>query len=217
MVNALMVEVLHRADILSQHPADERSAVAAEGDLRLDPPLRVVMDEASNITPVEDLASRLADSGGRSIQVYVYILSPAQLRQRRGAEGAVEIWDNAAIKLVLGGLSTAADLRGISDLLGDRQVDQTSVSTGRSPDQVTVSTRTERALTVAALRKLGDGEALLLYRNLRAARVRVPGTWEDPKVDTVVRASRRGARQLIVDVQTTAPSGGAFTPVGGGG
>jgi type IV secretory pathway TraG/TraD family ATPase VirD4 len=196
MVNALMVEVLHRADILSQHPTDTDLAHHAHGDLRLDPPMRVVMDEASNITPLEDLAARLADSGGRGIQLYVYIQSHSQLRQRWGVEGAVEIWDNAAIKLILGGLSNAKDLRDISELLGDRHLDQASVSTGASHN-VTVSTRTERALAVDAIRELGDGEALLLYRNMRAAKVHLPGTWEVPDIDKQVTISRREARQLI--------------------
>ena len=217
MVNALMVEVLHRADILSQHPTDEQLTEDAHGDLRLDPPLRVVMDEASNITPVEDLGTRLADSGGRGVQLYVYIQSPSQLRQRWGPEGAVEIWDNASIKLVLGGLSNAKDLRDISELLGDRHVDQASVSTGRqSHDQVTVSTRTERALAVDAIRELRDGEALLLYRNMRAAKVRMPGTWEVPHIDRLVTASRRDARRIIAGSTgrgtdgTPRATGGAF-------
>src|ERR1043165_520092 len=102
----------------------------------------------------------------------------------------------SAIKLILGGLSNAKDLRDISELLGDRHLDQASVSTGASHN-VTVSTRTERALAVDAIRELGDGEALLLYRNMRAAKVHLPGTWEVPDIAKQVTISRREARQLL--------------------
>ncbi|MFD9701266.1 type IV secretory system conjugative DNA transfer family protein [Lentzea sp. NPDC059081] len=209
MVNALMVEVLHRADILSQRPTAEQLSVPAYGDLRLDPPLRIVMDEAANITPVDDLSARLADSGGRGIQIYVYVQNFSQLRQRWGAEEAIEIWDCASIKLVLGGLSNSKDLLALSDLLPERIIDQASVSTGSAArDQVTISPWRQRALTVDAIRELRDGEALLFYRNLRAAKVDLPGWWETTDLADRVTQSRNEARTLIA----TSPNAGASPP-----
>lgn len=203
MVNALMVEVLHRADILSQHPTAEQLNAPAYGDLRLDPPLRIVMDEAANITPVDDLSARLADSGGRGIQLYVYVQNFSQLRQRWGFEEATEIWDCASIKLVLGGLSNSKDLLALSDLLPERIVDQASVSTGTAVrDQVTVSPWRQRALTIDEIRELGDGEGLLFYRNLRAAKVDLPGWWETPDLADLVAQSRNEARKLLAASQT---------------
>lgn len=198
MVNALMVEVLHRADILSQRPTAKQLSAPAYGDLRLDPPLRVVMDEAANITPVDDLSARLADSGGRGIQLYVYVQNFSQLRQRWGFEEATEIWDCASIKLVLGGLSNSKDLMGLSELLPERIIDQASVSTGSAArDQVTVSPWRQRALTIDEIRELGDGEGLLFYRNLRAAKVDLPGWWETPELAGLVTQGRNEARQLL--------------------
>ncbi|MEU3650982.1 TraM recognition domain-containing protein [Lentzea sp. NPDC034063] len=198
MVNALMVEVLHRADILSQRPTAEQLRAPAYGDLRLDPPLRIVMDEAANITPVDDLSSRLADSGGRGIQVYVYVQNFSQLRQRWGIEEATEIWDCASIKLVLGGLSNSKDLLALSDLLPERIIDQTSVSTGSAArDQVTVSPWRQRALTIDEIRELRDGEGLLFYRNLRAAKVDLPGWWETPDLADLVTQSRAEVRKVL--------------------
>ncbi|WP_410646286.1 type IV secretory system conjugative DNA transfer family protein [Amycolatopsis sp. cmx-4-54] len=197
MITALMAEILHRTDILSQKPGAEQFTKRPQGDLRLDPPFRVVMDEASGITPLEDLAARLADSGGRGVQLYVYVQSLSQLRQRWGVEQATEIWDNASIKLILGGLSNAKDLQSISDLLRERAVDQASVSTGNARDQVTISPRMERALTVDAIRELGEGEALLFYRNMRAARVELPGWWDSPDIRDRVIASREETRRIV--------------------
>lgn len=210
MVNALMVEVLHRADILSQRPTAEQLSAPAYGDLRLDPPLRIVMDEAANITPVDDLSARLADSGGRGVQIYVYVQNFSQLRQRWGVEEAIEIWDCASIKLVLGGLSNSKDLMALSDLLPERIIDQASVSTGSAArDQVTVSPWRQRALTVDAIRELRDGEGLLFYRNLRAAKVDLPGWWETPDLSDLVTHSRNEARKLLAayaSVDTCSPS-----------
>ncbi|SEP53981.1 TraM recognition site of TraD and TraG [Amycolatopsis saalfeldensis] len=199
IVNCLMAEILHRAEVLSQFPTKEQMASEnfADGDLRLDPPLRIVMDEAANVTPVEDLAARLADSGGRGIELYVFVQSFAQLRQRWGPEQAIEIWDNASAKLILGGLSNYRDLESMSRLLQERAIDQTSVSTGPDRSQVSVSQRYQSALPVNEIRELVDGQALLFYRNMAATIVDLPGWWETPDLAERVQRSRTRTRQLV--------------------
>lgn len=197
IVNALAKEILHRADVLSQHPTAEQLAGPAAGDLRLDPPLRAVLDEAANVTPLDDLASLMADSGGRGIQLYVYVQSLSQLRQRWGPEQATEIWDNASIKLILGGLSNSRDLEEMSRLLPERAIDQASISSGVDRSQVTVSQRMQRALTGNQIRELPDGQALLFYRNLPGAVVDLPGWWETPDLQERVQRSRTETRQLV--------------------
>lgn len=197
VVNALAKEILHRADVLSQHPTAEQLASPAAGDLRLDPPLRAVLDEAANVTPLDDLASLMADSGGRGIQLYVYVQSLSQLRQRWGPEQATEIWDNASIKLILGGLSNSRDLEEMSRLLPERAIDQASISSGPDRSQVTVSQRMQRSLTGNQIRELPDGQALLFYRNLPGAIVDLPGWWETPDLLERVQRSRTETRQLV--------------------
>ncbi|HEY3690556.1 MAG TPA: TraM recognition domain-containing protein [Pseudonocardiaceae bacterium] len=199
IVNALMSEILHESDIISQSPTREQLSRPAEGDLRLDPPLRIVMDEAAGVTPIEDLAQRMADSGGRGVQLYVFVQSFSQLRQRWGLEQATEIWDCASVKLILGGLSNARDLEEISRLLRERGVSQVSVSTGADRSQVTSSQRWLRALTPDQIRTLPDGEGLMLYRNLDGAKVDLPGWWEQDDLKDVVRASRIQSRQMVLD------------------
>ncbi|WP_410570357.1 type IV secretory system conjugative DNA transfer family protein [Amycolatopsis sp. cmx-4-61] len=199
IVNALMSEVLHRAEILSQFQTDEQltSPAFAEGDLRLDPPLRVVMDEAANVSPQEDLSMRLADSGGRGIELYVFVQSFSQLRQRWGPEQAIEIWDNASVKLILGGLSNYRDLEAMSRLLQERAIDQTSVSTGPGRSQVQVSQRYRSALPINQIRELVDGQGLLFYRNMPATLVDLPGWWQTPGLADRVQRSRAQTRQLV--------------------
>jgi type IV secretory pathway TraG/TraD family ATPase VirD4 len=198
IVNALMADILHRTDVLSQFPTAAQLAAPAHGDLRLDPPIRVVMDEAANVTPVEDLAQRLADSGGRGVQLYIYVQSRSQLRQRWGTEQATEIWDNAAVKLVLGGLANSRDLEEMSRLLARRTVEQTSVSSGLDRNQVTVSQNDHRrALEGNEIRELPDGAALLFYRNLPGAVIDVPGWWQTPDLAELAQHSRTETRRLL--------------------
>ncbi|WP_054047400.1 type IV secretory system conjugative DNA transfer family protein [Alloactinosynnema sp. L-07] len=199
IINALAKEILHRADVLSQHPTAELLAAPAAGDLRLDPPLRAVLDEAANVTPLDDLASLMADSGGRGIQLYVYVQSLSQLRQRWGPEQATEIWDNASIKLVLGGLSHSRDLEEMARLLPERAIDQASISSGPARSQVTVSQRMRRALTGNEIRELPDGQALMFYRNLAGAIVDLPGWWEAADLRERVQSSRDETRRLVAE------------------
>ncbi|RLK58371.1 type IV secretory system conjugative DNA transfer family protein [Actinokineospora cianjurensis] len=199
IVNALAKEVLHRAELLSQHPTIEQLSGPADGDLRLDPPLRAVLDEAANVSPLDDLASLMADSGGRGIQLYVYAQSMSQLRQRWGPEQALEIWDNASIKLVLGGMSASRDLEEISRLLTMRDIAQTSVSTGTGSGQVTVSQRRQRALTGSEIRELPEGQALLLYRNVAGTVVDLLGWWETPDLRESVQRSRAEIRRRVLE------------------
>jgi type IV secretory pathway TraG/TraD family ATPase VirD4 len=213
IVNALMSEVLHRAEVLSQFPTEAQAAspTFADGDLRLDPPLRVVMDEAANVSPQEDLSMRLADSGGRGIELYVFVQSFSQLRQRWGPEQAIEIWDNASVKLILGGLSNFRDLESMSRLLQERAIDQTSVSTGPDRSQVQVSQRYQSALPVNQIRELVDGQALLFYRNMPATLVDLPGWWESPDLAERVQHSRVQTRQLVAATGGQMPSEPADT------
>jgi type IV secretory pathway TraG/TraD family ATPase VirD4 len=205
IVNALAKEILHRADVLSQLATAEQLAMPAYGDLRLDPPLRAVLDEAANVTPLDDLPERMADSGGRGIETYVYVQSLSQLRQRWGPEQAIEIWDNSSVKLVLGGLSAPRDLEEISRLLPERAIDQASISSGPDRSHVTVSQRMQRALTPDEIRELPDGQALMFYRNLRGAVVDLPGWWETELAERVQR-SRVETRRLVAGSGRTMPT-----------
>jgi len=143
-----------------------RRLAAVSAGQRLDPPLALVLDEASNY-PLPSLPALMAEGGGSGITTLAVLQSLAQARDHWGREAAGAIWDSAIVKIVLGGSANAEDLADISRLIGERPVIERSEtigagSTGRS---VSTSTRYRPILEPADIRKLPVGTGLLLLRS----------------------------------------------------
>jgi len=185
LITALVDEIVAAAKRASQHrPAG-----------RLDPPLRLVLDEAANICPLPDLPLLAADAGGRGITVCTITQSFAQARHRWGKDKAEALWGAATIKLLLGGLAEADELDRLSRLCGQRDVpvrSSTTTTGGRGAPAATTSLRRQPVLDVAALRALPTGQALLLYRNLPPALIRLR-FWRRRADAAQIEAGRRQA------------------------
>jgi type IV secretion system protein VirD4 len=143
-----------------------RRLAAASAGQRLDPPLALVLDEASNY-PLPSLPALMADGGGSGITTLAVLQSLAQARDRWGREAAGAIWDSAIVKIVLGGSANAEDLADISRLIGERPVIERSetIAAGPSGRSVSTSTRYRPILDPAEIRKLPVGTGLLLLRS----------------------------------------------------
>ncbi|BCJ46184.1 hypothetical protein GCM10010168_51330 [Actinoplanes ianthinogenes] len=161
---------------------------------RLDPPLRLVLDEAANVAPLPSLAGLMSDSGGRGVTVMVLIQSPDQGRDRWGEKGYGALWAAATVKLVLGGLADANDLEQLSKLCGERRVRRTSTThAADQPGSVTESEERERVLPPEKILTLPVGEALLFYRNMSPALVRLRPWWRR-KDAAAIRAAQQPER-----------------------
>jgi type IV secretion system protein VirD4 len=187
-----------------------RRLAAASAGQRLDPPLALVLDEASNY-PLPSLPALMAEGGGSGITTLAVLQSLAQARDRWGREAAGAIWDSAIVKVVLGGSANADDLADISRLIGDRPVIERSETIGAGPAgrSVSTSTRWRPILEPAEIRKLRVGTGLLLLRSAPPITMRLRPwtarpdadaltsarrTWENPDPDTATRAGpERGA------------------------
>jgi type IV secretory pathway TraG/TraD family ATPase VirD4 len=157
IVSALVEDVVETA----------RRLASSSPGARLDPPLALILDEASNY-PLPSLGSLMSEGGGTGISTVTVLQSLAQARDRWGHEQAQAIWDSATSKVVLGGLSNADDLRDLAQLIGERE--SREVSTTRQAGggrNVTESTRRSTILDASDLRLISVGHGLLL---LRAAR-----------------------------------------------
>ncbi|HWS34169.1 MAG TPA: TraM recognition domain-containing protein, partial [Actinoplanes sp.] len=153
---------------------------------RLDPPLRLVLDEAANVAPLPNLAGLMSDSGGRGITPIVLIQSPDQGRDRWGERGYGALWAAATVKLVLGGLADADDLEKLSQLCGDTRVRRTSTTRGADqPGSVTESDERERVLPPDKILTMPVGHALLFYRNMRPALVQLRPWWQRKDADAI--------------------------------
>ena len=105
-----------------------RTKAAREPDGRLKPPLFLALDEAVNVAPIPRLDQLLSTGGGSGIPAMIVVQSMAAARNAWGKEMGDALQDFSNVKIVLGGLSDAQDLKDISDQLGmrDEMVTQTS-------------------------------------------------------------------------------------------
>jgi type IV secretion system protein VirD4 len=144
-----------------------RRLAAASPEARLDPPLSLILDEAANY-PLPSLAALMSEGGGSGITTIAVLQSLAQARDRWGVESAQAIWDSAIAKIILGGSSSASDMRDVSQLIGEREYQDVSTSTHSDGKRSTNrSTQRRDILEPANLRLLRQGHALLMLRSAR--------------------------------------------------
>jgi type IV secretion system protein VirD4 len=152
----------------------------------LDPPLLVVLDEAANIAPVEDLPTIASTAASMGIQLVTVFQDLAQIKGRYG-DATNTIVNNHRAKLLLPGVSDVDTLELVSRLAGDEEIDRDSVTTdatGRRSS--TTAGQFRRLLPLEAARQLPPNHGVLLYGSLRPVRVRLRPWFKD-------RALRRRA------------------------
>lgn len=173
-----------------------RYIAAASTGQRLDRPLSLVLDEAANF-PLPSLGALMSEGGGTGITTVAIVQAHALLRHRWGYEMAQAIWDSATFKIILGGGSSAGDLRDLSELIGDRDVTETSVSHhdggGRS---ISESTRQRATLEVSTIRTLKTGHALLLLRTAKPI-VLTLEPWTTRADARELRASKAAVEEML--------------------
>lgn len=168
------------------YQAVQRSERSREG--RLDPNMRLVLDEVANVAPIPDLPDMLTDSGGRGISIIALAHGPDQLRARFGAVGARQLVDSASGRLILPGLMSYEVLEEVSKLLGTIDV-ETPVQVG--PGQWRNERTTKPIMSAPEIRTMGEGEALLVFRNMLGLKLRMKGWFDgDLRQTELVKASQ---------------------------
>ncbi|MDE9364017.1 TraM recognition domain-containing protein [Luteipulveratus sp. YIM 133132] len=174
-------------------------------------PLRIVGDEWVQLAPVPKTPEYMADSGGRGIQLEIFVQSEAQLRDRFGPEKADAIVSTASVKLYLPGNSEEKVAARLSRITGKKRTRTYSGSRqmGGGRDGSTSnswSTQLEERLPADMLRELPQGHAWMEYRALKLGKVRLP-EWSPPKAPT--KKSRPAAAAATGDVDHTNTTAGA--------
>ncbi len=137
----------------------------------LDPPLLVVLDEAAHIAPLAELDGLAATCASHGIQLVTVWQDLAQVRARYGAR-APTVLNNHRAKLFLPGIADPDTLEYASQLIGDEEFSQPSVTRdARGGHSTTTASAPRRLLPPAALRRLPRGQAVLVYGTLPPARV----------------------------------------------
>ncbi|MFF0494584.1 type IV secretory system conjugative DNA transfer family protein [Nocardia sp. NPDC004068] len=186
-VAALAAEVHHLADRASQRLPGKR----------LDPPIRLVLDEMNNVAPIPDLPMIMTDSGGKGISVWAFAHNQDQNELRWGTEGGRVLAQSAPATLILPGLRGVDELTALSRLLGERRRWEASLHEGSR----TYALHDDTVLRVDEIRELGTDQALLVYRNAPAILLRLPSVWDVTSWRRAVTASM-AAFDHIVDTGT---------------
>ena len=143
-----------------------RHLAAASPGARLDPPLLLALDEIGNLSPLPSLPVLMAEGGGTGITTIPVLQSLSQARDKWGDHAAGSIWDASIVKVILGGSSSAADLRDLSSLIGERDENSDTVSVGDYGSRsLQRSTRRVPVLPPETIRTLPFGTALVLLRS----------------------------------------------------
>lgn len=148
----------------------------------LDPPLLIVLDEAANIAPLENLPTVAATAASMGVQLVTVFQDLAQVRLRYG-HAAGTVVNNHRAKLLLPAISDLDTLDLASRLVGDEEVDRDSHTTdGTGRRSATTATHWRRLLPPELANRLRDGEAVLLYGNLPPARLRLRPWYRDRRL-----------------------------------
>jgi type IV secretion system protein VirD4 len=187
----------------------------------LDPPLLIVIDEAGNtqLRALPEYASTLAGIGVVLVTIWQ---SLAQVEAAYGRQ-ADTILTNHLTKLFYAGLSDAATLRYLGQVLGDAEVETVSRSTSERMGRGSIQWAANRTALAPphALRQMRPGEALLLHGTLPPAHVRTRAYFRDRDLADraaggVVDEPVRPAAARLADRVTVADAAPPGSEEGGG-
>jgi type IV secretory pathway TraG/TraD family ATPase VirD4 len=155
---------------------------------RLPTPMVAVLDEAANVCRWRELPNLYSHYGSRGICMMTILQSWSQGVEVWGRDGMRKLWSAANIKVYGGGVSEVEFLSELSQLVGDFDLNTTSVSHGRGGRSTNRAVRRERVLDVADLQALPKGRAVVFASGAPAALVRTLPWMASPQA-AAVRAS----------------------------
>lgn len=138
---------------------------------KLDPPLMIVLDEAANIAPIPELNEIASTAAGVGIQLVTVFQDLGQVRERWGHDKAQTIISNHRATVVLSGIKCEHTLRWVAEVTGEQEVSQVSFTDGHANKSSTQSTTYRRLLPSNVLREMKTDTGLLIYGNLKPARI----------------------------------------------
>ena len=155
----------------------------------LDHPLLVVLDEAANIAPLQDLDTLAATGAGLGIQLVTICQDLAQFANRYGTERARTIANNHRAKLVLSGVSDLTTLDLVSGLAGEQAVKEYTHTSDLRDGHRTRSSAVayRRLVSPDSLRRIAPGQGVLIYGHLPAARLSLRPWFEDSSLSARTR------------------------------
>jgi type IV secretion system protein VirD4 len=168
-----------------------RSSISGEP---IDPPLLVLVDEASNVAPLAELDVLASTAAGQGVQLVTVWQDLAQISSRYGPR-AGSVVNNHRAKLFLSGIADPATLDHASSLIGDAEHRVLSTTTsGSGPTSTTDAPHLRRLLPADTLRRISPGSGVLIYGHLPPVRLRLRSWKEDSGLSSRVSGPTRVPR-----------------------
>lgn len=155
-----------------------RKLAARSRGARLDPPLLILADEATNAAELGDWPTVLSDSRGWGISVMMLIQARQLLRGAYGQQQGDAIWSAAAARIMVGGGAGGQDTRELADSFGKSDV--TTLSRNLSGSGGSAGTRWQENRTVAELMNLPPGRAILSAAQMPPVEIELVPWWDRP-------------------------------------
>lgn len=180
---------------LTGHIARQARRLAARAPAgRLDPPARLVLDEAALIAPVP-LHEWSADMGGRGVQIVAAFQSRAQLVARWGEAAARVILNNTGASVLFSYGGDTDDLAHWSTLAGHR--DETHTTHDPSGRVSSRTTRTVPVITPTQLTSLPRGRVVVFRHGMPVVVGRVRMAWKRHDVKHHTKLTRAATRTVL--------------------
>lgn len=159
----------------------ERQRMISAGLEPSRPPVSMLLDEAANIAPIQDLPSWLSTAGGNGMHMVVVFQDLSQAAERWGHHVADGLMTLCTTKLIFGGIGDPKTLHAFSEYVGNfdrRMVSHTSGSSlaavpmGSVPmfmrmpsNSTTVHYQRQAVMEPGQIAQIPNGQALLIDRN----------------------------------------------------
>jgi type IV secretion system protein VirD4 len=148
----------------------------------LERPVLLVLDEAANIAPVEDLPTLASTAAAMGLQLVTVFQDLAQVKTRYGQTSGTVV-NNHRAKLILPGVSDLETLDLVSRLAGEEEVSRRSVTSDQGGRRSsTTSSQWRRLAPAEAVRQIPSGRGVLVYGNLPPVRLRLRPWYSNQKL-----------------------------------
>jgi len=167
---------------------------------RLEPPLRLTLDEIGNMFPWKTLPEIFAAGAGEGITTLAVFQSVKQMQATWSEAQGAAIWGSATTKIILAGREDVGNLSDVTKLLGtrkDKKRSDTYQETGGKSSQY--SSQEQPVMTESEIKRLPRGTGLLLYRNRRGVFVEFTHWTKTPEGVAALKASKEANDKATTD------------------
>lgn len=171
---------------------------------RLDPPMVAVLDEMCNL-PVADLPNLYSHLGSRSIVPIGIAQSWSQTVGVWGETAAKALWGAATVKVIGAGVDDPHFLKGVSELIGDHDVNTRSLSYGSRSYGENLAVRRQPILPVERLRELPKGTAVVITSGSKVAMIDLEPWFKGPRSKQIAEANAKAIQALTIRAGAARP------------